>query len=223
MSCEPYIERWSKSERATEVEEPVSPFQGGGFYAILATMGDIAPVPQVAPKCGALKTDGSGDRCKMPAGYGTTHPGYGPCKFHFGSTPSMVRHASRQQIRHEAIKVCEARGVDPAKVRPEQVMLEELARSYATVNYLESETSPEAAMWPEWQSALLAERKHQVAVAKMVLDAGIDERRTRIMEDQAEVLGSAVREILDQLGLSEDQRARAPQVVRQVMAELPAA
>jgi len=102
-------------------------------------------------------------------------------------------------------------------------MLEELARSYAMVNYLEEQTDVNAAMWPDWQSVLLAERKHQMDVAKVLVAAGIADRQVRIIEAQAQVLGIAIRAILDDLKLTPEQQHMAPMIVRQHLAELPAA
>lgn len=199
-------------------------------------MSDYSPAQLLTdrPKCGARvwdetleghdpeRGDGAWRTCRQPAGYGTTHPGYGPCKFHYGNTRSMRTYGARLAIRGEAHKLCIERGVDPDSVTPERVMMEELARSYAVVNYLESETDVDAAMWPDWQAVMLAERKHMVAVAKMMIDAGIAERHVKIIEDQARVLGQAVRTILDRLELTPDQRSHAPIIVREVMAALPA-
>lgn len=176
---------------------------------------------QLMPRCGANKSNG--EACRNPAGYGTTHPGFGRCKWHYGNTPAHQRSGAREMIRAEARKVCEARGIDPDSVSPEQVMTEELARSYAIVNYLEAMTDVEAAMWPDWQAVMLAERKHQMDVAKAMIAAGIAERSVRLFEDQARMLGFAIRAILDDLNLDEDQKTLAPQVVRRHMAELPAA
>lgn len=38
--------------------------------------------------CGVTKRDGSGDPCKLPAGWGTDHVGEGACKLHGGVTPT---------------------------------------------------------------------------------------------------------------------------------------
>lgn len=215
---------------------PGSPFSGGSGLCYTLGMSDYLPPPSLTdrPKCGARVWDpeleghdaergpGAWRPCKQPAGYGTTHPGYGHCKYHYGNTPSMITHGARLMIRGEARKICEARGVDVDSITPERVMMEELARAYAVVNYLESQTDVEAAMWPDWQAVMLAERKHMVAVAKMMIDAGIAERHVAIIEDQARVLGQAVRTILDRLQLTPDQRSQAPIIVREVMAALPA-
>ena len=198
-------------------------------------MSDYSPPPSLLdhPKCGARVWDpdlegydpergaGAWRPCKQPAGYGTTHPGYGHCKYHYGNTRALRTHGARLMIRGEAYKLCQARGIDPDSVSPERVMMEELARSYAVVNYLESQTDIDAAMWPDWQTVMMAERKHMVAVAKAMIDAGIAERHVKIIEDQARVLGQAVRTILDRLQLSPDQQIQAPAIVREVFAALP--
>lgn len=175
----------------------------------------------VRPRCGAVKS--SGEPCRNPAGYGTTHPGYGKCRYHYGNTPSHRKAGARLMLAGEARKICEAHGIDPRNIDPGRVMMEELARSYAIVNYLESQTDVDAVMWPDWQAVLLLERKHQVAVAKVMIDAGIAERQVKIMEEEAQVLGIAIRAILDGLELTPEQQEQAPMVVRRVMAELPAA
>lgn len=175
----------------------------------------------VRPRCGANKSEGG--TCRNPAGYGTTHPGYGRCKRHYGNTPAHQRSGARMMIRDQARQICEERGINPDDVTPERVMTEELARSYAMVNWLESETDTAAAMWPEWQAVLLAERKHQMDVAKILIAAGIADRQIRIAEEQARMLGFAVRAILDDLHLTDEQRLKAPEIVRYHMEQLPAA
>jgi hypothetical protein len=49
------------------------------------------PLPAEQRHCGATKRNGQ--LCKQPAGYGTTHPGKGPCKWHGGA---RARHNSPQ-------------------------------------------------------------------------------------------------------------------------------
>lgn len=36
--------------------------------------------------CGATKRDGSGEKCQLPAGWGTDHTGEGKCKLHGGAS-----------------------------------------------------------------------------------------------------------------------------------------
>lgn len=49
--------------------------------------------------------------------------------------------------------------------------------------------------------------------AKTVLDAGVDERRARVAEEQAALLAGVIRNILDDLDLSREQQARVGEVV----------
>ena len=49
--------------------------------------------------------------------------------------------------------------------------------------------------------------------AKTVLDAGVDERRARVAEEQAAILAGVIRNILDDLDLSREQQARVGEVV----------
>ena len=46
--------------------------------------------------CGGAKRQGEGT-CTRPAGWGTSHPGFGRCKLHGGSTPSHETAAQGQQ------------------------------------------------------------------------------------------------------------------------------
>jgi len=56
-------------------------------------MTDLHPVAL----CGQKKRDGSGTFCKRPAGWGTSHVGFGSCKLHGGCAPGPVKHAEKQR------------------------------------------------------------------------------------------------------------------------------
>jgi hypothetical protein len=179
------------------------------------------PETFVTPKCGAKKTDGSGDTCKMPAGYGTGHPGVGPCKHHFGATPMQEGNHARVRIKDAALVYANDQRIDIDRLTPIQALKAELVRAYLMVEWLENETDTEMAMWPVWQDVLLKERKHLVDVAARMIHLGIEERQIRILESQAEELAGAVRTILDRIGLTPDQARRAPILVREVIGSLP--
>lgn len=182
--------------------------------------GAFQPHAPGSARCGAIK--GDKQPCRNPAGYGTTHPGYGRCKWHFGNTPSHRRLGARSLIRAEAYAICEARGVDPETISPEAVFREELARSYAIVAYLEEHSTPESLMWPDWQAVMLLERRHLLEVAKQMVMAGIAEREQRVLEEQAKALGGALRSILNQLELTPEQMRKAPIITAQVFGQLEA-
>jgi len=47
-------------------------------------------------QCGARKHQGAG-LCAKPAGWGTSHPGFGSCKLHGGSTPNAAKAAAEAE------------------------------------------------------------------------------------------------------------------------------
>ncbi|HMJ03254.1 MAG TPA: hypothetical protein VK506_09945 [Conexibacter sp.] len=57
------------------------------------------------PICGG-KTRGTrkGGECQQPAGWGTTHPGYGRCKLHGGSTQTQTVKALGEMARDEVLR-----------------------------------------------------------------------------------------------------------------------
>lgn len=59
--------------------------------------------------------------------------------------------------------------------------------------------------------------------AKMFLDAGVDERQTRIAEAQAVMLVGVIRAVLDDLDLTAEQRAKVGEVVPRHMRAVTAA
>lgn len=83
--------------------------------------------------------------CKRPAGWGTSHLGYGACKLHGGSTPSAVLSAQRK----EATDVMLTYG-KPVDTNPIDALLQELRWTYGHVIWLRDQVqalSPEALIW----------------------------------------------------------------------------
>lgn len=77
--------------------------------------------------------------CLNRAGEGTSHPGYGNCKFHGGSTPAGNKKAARD-FGHELIRVQKEKfGGDhqDLTITAEEALLEEVRRSVAMVRWLE--------------------------------------------------------------------------------------
>jgi hypothetical protein len=58
--------------------------------------------------------------------------------------------------------------------------------------------------------------------AKLALDAGVAERQVYLAEQQGQLVASAIRTILDGLGLTKAQAAKAPQLVRSTLLALEA-
>ncbi|MEV7034625.1 HGGxSTG domain-containing protein [Streptomyces sp. NPDC093272] len=64
-----------------------------------------------------------------------------------------------------------------------------------------------------WLKLYQAERAHLVKVCSEALRAGIEERRVKLAESQGALVAHAIRAILADLGLSDEQQARVTEVV----------
>ena len=70
----------------------------------------MVPRAKKAGKCGAkTRNKKSHSVCQKPAGWGTSHPGIGACKFHGGSTPNH----SLAAYKHEAIFMGAEKDINP--------------------------------------------------------------------------------------------------------------
>ena len=81
-------------------------------------------------RCG-VPGRGSGKPCRLPAGWGTDHPGVGKCRKHFGSSPNHQVAAVEEQARQAAAKF----GV-PVRTKAREALADELARCNGMVVYL---------------------------------------------------------------------------------------
>ena len=176
-------------------------------------------------KCGARKTDGSGDLCKNPAGMGTQHKGWGKCKFHGGTSSGLNIAAQREEFRERFLG-------DEVQIEPTEAILEEIRRSAGHVRWLHgmilkfdealdgedasrvllqlSEAGWNKAAWTKLYSD---ERTHLVRTCKMAIDAGIAERQVKLAENQGELIAVVLRGILTDLGLTAEQETSAPAIV----------
>jgi hypothetical protein len=73
--------------------------------------------------CGAMTHQGK-KPCRRPAGWGTSHAGYGQCKLHGGSTRNGCLHALKLEMYDHVAKIMRARGVH---LSPEQREAQEFA------------------------------------------------------------------------------------------------
>jgi hypothetical protein len=64
-----------------------------------------------------------------------------------------------------------------------------------------------------WYELYVRERAHLVLVCSAALKAGVEERRVRLAESQGDLVATAIRRILDALGLTEAQQALVGTVV----------
>lgn len=177
-------------------------------------------------KCGA-KTR-SGGTCKRSAGWGTDHLGFGNCKWHGGATPNGKKHAARQQAISLAAQL--AGEID---IEPHDALLNALARAAAIVQvyarkvaelqdaelavehykerhddgggYIERSSATQLHVWVRaYEEAV----DRQARLAKTALDAGVDERRVRIVEQLGEQLAAFVHALEQRLQPHLDEAGR---------------
>lgn len=206
----------------------------------------MADDDQEKPLCGAKRRPANGGGpCRLAAGYGTNHVGIGPCKFHMGCTPAVVASAMKEKARRAVETFGLSRTIDPR-----DALLEEVWRTAGAVDWIQrkiAELDADQLVWGVteektgvngehqiyqrtesaelniWVQLYQKERRHLVEVSKAAISAGIEERRVRIAEQQGQILGDAIRAILDDLELSPEQQLLVPRVVPARLRQLASA
>ncbi|HXJ65154.1 MAG TPA: hypothetical protein VNN79_15475 [Actinomycetota bacterium] len=181
--------------------------------------------------CGTRKKDGN--TCKMPAGHGTDHLGWGKCKFHGGTSAPLKIAAAKEQMRARMVAFGTPLDIDPAAA-----LLGEVRRSAGIVAWLETvitqftqidletlredarsalqslgEQGREVAVWVE----LYREERKMLRTASVeALKNNIEERRVQIEEETGAQLARVITAVLDdpELNLSREQRTIRGHVVR---------
>lgn len=178
-------------------------------------------IPAVPPDkfCNGQKTDGSGNLCRMPAGYRTSHAGFGRCIHHGGKTEAGTKAAIKQM--HAAGSFA---GVE-LDVDPIEALLGEVRRTAGHVSWLQDkialwtmDTDEEMpAAHTAWLQVYQYERMHLARTAKIAIDAGVAQRQVALAESQGQLLAQAINQILDGLRLTADQKQLVPELVPQVL------
>lgn len=176
-------------------------------------------------RCGAKGH--SGKPCEQPAGFGTPHPGVGRCKFHLGSTPTLVV-ASQRVLAAQAL---ERMGM-PVETHPDQALLslvyeaagnvaflrEQAGAMGADVTLLSSEMAGKHIIVREDVKAMVklyGEWSDRLAkYAKAAIDAGIAKRYVELAESQAAAIVRVINAVLDGLALSAEQRDEGVAIAR---------
>lgn len=167
--------------------------------------------------------------CTQSKGWGTSHPGYGRCKLHGGSTRNHEK-AARHEIALRAVERfgLASVGHEIQAVDPRDVLAEELWRTLVTVRGLDvvvgelgldvygetfhvsgkatGEAKPHV-LWVMWQE----QRQHLARVSAEAAKAGVEARRLELIERFAQQVAMLLRAIFgdSRLALSAAQRETA--------------
>lgn len=166
-------------------------------------------------------------------------PGLKVCIKHGGAAAQSKKAAVRNVNRQQAEKLLAAYGTK-ADTTPTDALLDEVRWSAGHVAWLRNrvqELDPAEIVWGQtktedhqatefpgvntveqavpnvWVELYSKERRHLVEVCRVAIASGIEERRIRLAESQGAMLASVIRAILDDLGLTPEQKAKVPEVV----------
>lgn len=188
--------------------------------------------------CNAKKR--SGGPCTRPSGWGTEHPGIGRCKLHGGTTESHNVAARREQARRDVALFAARKDIHPA-----QALLELVQWTAGEVDYWRmrvAELDETDLVWgvsriksggedggttreakPHIAYAMYADaskrlESHSVAA----LRAGVEAELLRVAQNAGAQLAGVLRSVLDRLGLNDEQRVLALQVVPEELRRISA-
>jgi len=176
------------------------------------------------PKCTGKRSNGT-PCSKWPM------KGQTVCRNHGGASPQAKAAAERRIQSVDAERAVITFGL-PREVDPRDALLEEVYRSAGAVDWLSAQVralSSDEVTWGKaeesaddvkykagvnvWVQLHQQERAHLVRVAKEAINAGIEERRVRLAEQQGAMLAGVIKNILGDLDLSADQQARVGEIV----------
>jgi hypothetical protein len=168
-----------------------------------------------------------GELCTSYAGSGTSHPGVGYCSRHGGSTPEGIREAAwvvahgfataldvtpwegllwAVRIAAGRVAFCEQKLGTAWSDR----QLEPESTSYGAAGRLgEDESGGAGQNLNYWVKQAELWHTKLAQVSKLAIDAGVAERLVRQLELEAQLMLRATKLTLDELGLSDEDRARA--------------
>ena len=189
-------------------------------------------------RCGGKlkKRDGF---CRLPAGHGTDHVGTGRCRRHGGSTPTHKRHAERVMAEQAVVRF----GLEADDTPAPQILLQQISRSSAMVNFLAFQVSGVAVEDLAWgttrwkvrvdgdgQEVTEVEQEARPSIWLLLLDrerkalrelietahrCNIEERMARQVELEGALMVRLLNAVLSdpELALTQMQRAAIPRVV----------
>lgn len=173
------------------------------------------------PKCGG-KLHGRDGTCELPAGWGTSHKGYGRCRKHLGNAPTVAKAAERERLEDRARAELARLDVTPVdnpleelqklagRVLAWEEVIGGLVNGLSGIRY-ESEHGGEQLRAEVALLERAMDRCERVLVAMARLN--IDERLVRVTERQGSLLVEAVKGALDDLGID-----RSGEAVRRAVA-----
>ena len=158
----------------------------------------------------------AGRPCARPAGWGTPHPGYGACKLHGGSMLNHMIKAQREIIQHEAESLGLSIEQDPATA-----IINLVWRCVGDLTFYSSKVAEEELLQVEvgpngskklsahpWTVLYHQAEDRLAQVSQAALRAGVEERKVRLAERDAQTIFTAIQSSLAQLGMNDSDMSR---------------
>jgi hypothetical protein len=172
----------------------------------------------VGSQCGAKKKHGT-TTCSLAAGWGTSHPGTGRCKFHGGSTPNHVKAAASDEYRKLLGTTKDINPVDAIiwciKIRAGEVewLTQRMQELDEKAWIEETLVGKQFHLYARERSAAMGEL---VKFSNIALSLGLAEKAIRLAEQYGNTIARLLEGILTDLmpHLSDEGKALAPQIVR---------
>ena len=158
----------------------------------------------------------TGRLCGRPAGWGTNHAGIGRCKLHGGSTPTHVQAAQRELVKREAESLGLSIEQDPATA-----IINLVWRCVGDLTFYSSKVAQEELLQVEvgpngskklsahpWTVLYHQAEDRLAQVSQAALRAGVEERKVRLAERDAQTIFAAIQSALTQIGMTDSDMSR---------------
>jgi hypothetical protein len=167
------------------------------------------------------KAKSTGEPCKLVAGFGTDHVGFGVCRWHGGNSPGGRAQGARLMAQAEAARLGAEVDLDPADALALAVRLVagEVAFLRGKLREAEDADDSEAAL-RNLASTFASSIERLARVGKLGVDADVDERRLQLDALVIDRIGGAVQRAIDDARLDEDARARLGVALHSRLGEL---
>jgi hypothetical protein len=194
--------------------------------------GGSEPMDTTKPRCSGKRSNG------QPCGKWPMH-GQRVCNTHGGSSPQAKAAAERRIQAAQAEQAVITYGLS-REIDPRDALLEEVYRAAGVVDFLRDQVqmlTADQVVWGKveevektagefpgvdvihkaavnvWVELYAQERRHLVNVCKTAIQAGIEERKVRLAEQQGALLAGVIKNILGDLDLNAEQQAKVGTVV----------
>lgn len=160
------------------------------------------------PICGA-KARSTGGVCQRPPGAGTDHLGYGRCSLHGGSTRNGRIHGARLRAEAEAARLGAEAPLSPAEALTWAVELVGGEARFLQHKVAELESGQIDGNRLHPLAVALGQTAERLArVAKLGVDAGLDERRLELDALVLDRIDGAIRAAIADAGLGAEDTER---------------